>query len=237
MDEKQALIELGLSKTESIIYMSLLRTKDTSVVKISKETQLHRRTIYDNLNILINKGLVSFKIKDNSKFFEATNPDNFKVFLREKESILDSILPNLTKKYERNEIQPKINIHLGINGAKLLIEKAIESRKNLFWVGGGAILFDKLGFSKNYYEKKLSSVNIKTVQPKLKKTLNLQFIKEENIRYLPKEFASETGYLVFGENLIISIIQENQINSIEIISESCAKAFMNYFNLLWEQGK
>jgi sugar-specific transcriptional regulator TrmB len=228
---------MGLSETEAIIYMALLKTKDSSVVTISKETQLHRRTIYDNLNILINKGLVSFKIKGNSKFFEAANPDNLKVFLKEKEALLESILPNLTRKYERNEVQPKINVHIGINGAKLLIEKAIESKKTLFWVGGGAVLFDKLGFSKNFFEKKLTHVDIKTVQPKLEQTQNLQFIKKENIHYLPKEFASETGYLVFGENLIISIVQEDQITSIEIISESCSKAFMNYFNLLWRQGK
>ncbi|MCK5630725.1 MAG: TrmB family transcriptional regulator, partial [Nanoarchaeota archaeon] len=52
----ESLKKLGLNKTESNIYLQLIKKGSLTAIEISKETKIHRRTIYDNLNILINKG-------------------------------------------------------------------------------------------------------------------------------------------------------------------------------------
>ena len=237
MDINEALNKIGLTPTETKIYLTLLKIGKSTVVKLAEKTELHRRTIYDALNILNHKGLTSFKIIDNVKYFEATEPDSLKIFIEEKEKILENILPTLKNYYKEEFTSPKINIFIGVNGAKALIEKVIESKKDLFWVGGGAHLFEILGFSRNFIEKKLSKIKIKTIQPKTIQTKNLKFIKKGNITFLPESFASKTGYLVCGDIVIIGIIQDKDIVSIEIDSKDCAETYLKYFEVMWEQAK
>ena len=91
MEIERALESLGLTKTESIIYLTLLKIGESTAVQLAKETKVHRRTIYDNFNILLKKGLVNFKIKNGVKYFGATNPITLQTFLEEKEKILSNI--------------------------------------------------------------------------------------------------------------------------------------------------
>lgn len=233
MDINEALNKIGLAPTETKIYLTLLKIGEATVVKIAKETELHRRTIYDNLNILMHKGLVSFKIINNIKYFEASDPDSLKIFIEEKNNILENILPTLKSHYKKEFDKPEINIFIGLKGAKTLIEKAINSNKELLWVGGGAHLFELLGFSRNFIEKKLSKIKIKTIQPKTTQTHNLKFIKKENIKYLPKSFTSKTGYLVYDNIVMIGIIHDKEITTIEINSKECSETYTKYFNSLW----
>jgi len=60
MEINKQLESLGLTTTESKIYTALLRAGESTAVQLSKEIEIHRRTIYDNLNILLKKGLVNF---------------------------------------------------------------------------------------------------------------------------------------------------------------------------------
>jgi len=55
VDLIQKLESLGLTSTESKLYLTLLQVGESTAVQLAKETSIHRRTIYDNLAILIKK--------------------------------------------------------------------------------------------------------------------------------------------------------------------------------------
>ncbi|MBU4308782.1 MAG: hypothetical protein KJ566_03230, partial [Nanoarchaeota archaeon] len=114
MDINKKLESLGLTRTESKLYLTLLQVGEATAVHLAKETSIHRRTIYDNLAILIRKGLVSYKLKNNIKYFEAINPTTFKGFLDEKKNTLNEILPTLINLFENKQQTPKITILEGI---------------------------------------------------------------------------------------------------------------------------
>ena len=238
MDVQEALKKIGLSETEATIYLALLKRKESTAVQLAKETEVHRRTIYDNLNILLRRGIVNFKINNGVKYFQATNPESLKIFLEEKNKILEDILPDLKMSYESEEKSPKINVFVGIEGAKAVVEEAVKSKKNVYWVGGGLFFFKALKFSRKFIEQKAKKMKIKTVQPNIPEVTDLfTIIKKENIRVLPKEFVSRTGYMIYEDVVIIGIIQEQEVTTIQIISDDCAKAFTNYFNVLWNMAK
>ena len=65
MDVKQVLSELGLSEGEIKVYMALLKLGSSPVSALKEETKLHRTTIYDFIEKLLNKGLVNHVIKNN----------------------------------------------------------------------------------------------------------------------------------------------------------------------------
>ena len=238
MDIIKNIESLGLTNTESTIYLALLKIGESTAVQLSKEIEIHRRTIYDNLNILLKKGLVNFKIKNGVKYFEANNPKTLKIFLEEKEKTLADILPVLNSHYKNKQKSPQINIYSGIQGAKSIIEEAVQTKQTLYWVGGGLSFFDVLGFSRKFIEDKLSKADIKMVQvAKQDIEEKLKIFKKQNIRLLPRKYLSNIGYLIYGDKVAIGLIQEKEITMIKITSEDFSKGFKNYFDILWNMGK
>ena len=68
MDIK-ALENLGLSNVEAKVYLALLEVGSVVANKIAEQSGIHRRTVYDALETLIEKGLVSFVIEANKKYY------------------------------------------------------------------------------------------------------------------------------------------------------------------------
>ena len=62
MDLNQ-LKELGLSKGQISVYSAVLELGISSLNKIQEKTGIERRNIYDILNKLIEKGLISYTVE------------------------------------------------------------------------------------------------------------------------------------------------------------------------------
>ena len=150
MNELTALQDLGLNDKEAKIYLALLKLGESTSVQIAKEIDVHRRTIYDNLNILMKKGIVGYKIKKGVKYFNASNPNSFGIFLEEKQHIFDDVLPSLLNRYKEKTTFPVIDVHVGTEAVKTILEDVIRQKGEAYWVGGGLFFFDTLGFSKQF---------------------------------------------------------------------------------------
>ena len=99
----QVLQEIGLSSTESKVYLALLELGSTLAGEITKKSQINRTNVYDALERLIEKGLATYVISSNRKVFEPVEPNKLKTMLEEKQEKLKEILPLLQSRY--NEIK------------------------------------------------------------------------------------------------------------------------------------
>ena len=88
--------ELGLTRNEALTFTALLETGETKTGALVKKTALHRVLIYDALESLIKKGLASYVIKENIKYFQAANPERLLDFIQEKEETAKALLPELS---------------------------------------------------------------------------------------------------------------------------------------------
>ena len=61
--------ELGLTNSEARIYIILLDLGTAQVGQIMEKTGMHRRNIYDSIARLLEKGLVSYVMINNKKYF------------------------------------------------------------------------------------------------------------------------------------------------------------------------
>ena len=61
---EQLLEDIGLTKGEIKVYLTLLKLRETTTGKIIEEAQISSGKIYEILDKLIKKGLVSYIIKD-----------------------------------------------------------------------------------------------------------------------------------------------------------------------------
>jgi len=99
---KETLLKLGLTSNEVEIYLTLLNKGEISVNEIGSSSGLHRQVCYDALDRLLEKGVVSYIIKNNKKFFKALKPDKIIDYLDKREQEIEQ------KKQDINSIMPQL---------------------------------------------------------------------------------------------------------------------------------
>ena len=99
----EILQDIGLSVTESKVYLALLELGNALAGEITKKSQINRTNVYDALERLIEKGLVTYVISANRKVFEPVNPERLKEILEEKQANFNTLLPELELKYKEHK--------------------------------------------------------------------------------------------------------------------------------------
>ncbi|MBS3165795.1 hypothetical protein J4444_01610, partial [Candidatus Woesearchaeota archaeon] len=133
--------EIGLTKNEIKIYLALLKLGSTSTGAILKETKIHASKVYDGLERLADKGLVSHVIVANIKQFKAVNPDRILDFLddkkkkiEEQEKEIEKYLPQLKLFQESENEETEAEIFRGWKGLETVFNEGIkEMGKGDIW--------------------------------------------------------------------------------------------------------
>ena len=77
--------QIGLAESEIKVYFALMKLGSASTGPIIDEAKINHSNVYSILNKLIDKGLVSYIIKNNVKYFLASDPKNLIDLLNTKE--------------------------------------------------------------------------------------------------------------------------------------------------------
>src|SRR3989338_463264 len=77
MTTDEVLEQVGLSKNETKVYLALLEIGAATAGEIASQAKIHRTNVYDAMERLLEKGLVTFTTDDHdSRVFDATSPEN-----------------------------------------------------------------------------------------------------------------------------------------------------------------
>jgi len=240
---EEVLEKFGLTKTEAKVYVALIRLGSTSAGPLIKKTQLHRATVYDVLERLIEKGLVNFVMKNDKKHYEASPPERFLDMVNEESKSAEEkkkiatrlvkILNNIEVPKEQKSIA---HIYLGNEGLKALMNDIINEGKDFVVFGAEGRFEDTL----KYYTKQWARMRIKkNIRAKMIYTEGTRAAewKMNEIRFVPKEYSSPASTLIYGDKVAITLNQEEPVVTILIESEKVAKGYKNYFKLLWKIAK
>ena len=130
-DISNTLEKFGLTKNEAIIYLASIELGSAKVNEISKKAKIIRESTYGILKSLIEKGLISYVIKSGIKYFEAAEPKKLKSILKEKEQLIDNILPELEILKKSQVPKPNIKIFEGKEGIKTIMEELLTSKEEI----------------------------------------------------------------------------------------------------------
>ncbi len=108
--------EYGLDENEIKAFLFLVGNKELTAYIIAKETQIHRSTCYDVLERLIMKGFISVINKNNKKYYSANEMSRVISQLKDKETILLSLIPKL-QSFEQTQ-ETKIRLLEDAEGQK-----------------------------------------------------------------------------------------------------------------------
>lgn len=221
----------GLTKPEYTLYMVLLKLKTASARDISKETGFHRTNIYDIMEKLKERGLVSFYKEGSTTFFKATDPKNLYNYLDQQKAVIDKIEPELSELYQKAKEETEIEIFKGKEGLVSAFKDILRENKPTFAFGVSAKLKENIPI---FREQFIETVVRQKMPYKLIYTRKItELPKPMEMRILKKEFVSPMEVHFYG-NKTLQIIWEPDMRAILIKSKEFTEAYRKHFDVLWK---
>ena len=233
----------GLSHTESLVYITLLGLGSSTAGPIIKKTGMHRGTAYAVLERLVEKGLASYVVKENNRFFSAAEPEKLLEILREREVQLEKLLPELKQKAGSLEPKQEATVFLGKNGLKTVYESALKEmgKEGAYDVFGVSGLFKDIlpsFFLRWQNEKKRLGVKCRCIfneSVRKKRDLLEKFVGEA--RFTDPKNYSEIDTYIYNDKVLLVVWKAEPPYSILIKSKEVAKAYRNQFEVIWKIAK
>ena len=232
----QELIKVGLSDAEARIYYAVLQRGTATVKEIARDSGFHRTNIYDVLDKLKEKGLITFYKSGKTTIYKAADPENLSAYLREKQLFLDSMMPDLKKLQSLTTKEIEVEVYKGAEGMKVSWRDMIKARKTLYGWGVGGQLREHLPEFSQQFLRDLKRYNIKYYGIYVRGQREPPHGFYTEVRYVPAQMSSPVATFIYGDKVNINIWAPLLI-AIVIKSKDVAEAYRKHFNLLWGLAK
>lgn len=247
----EILERIGLTKNEIKVYLALLKKGESTSSPLIKETGVNSSKVYESLERLQRKGLVSYVKKSNKKYFHAADPKHLVDYIDEKKKNLDEekeeikiIIPSLESlKLKSGDEKQEATIYQGQKGYRTLLEGMIsELGKNGKYVAfASGMLKEALGDYWFIFQKKKEKVGINGVCLWDQKVRSQKdYLKEY---YGKGRFLVEGGYQspvdmwIYNDKVILASYTSKPIFAVLIRSKGLADAYRDLFGDLWKRAR
>src|SRR3989344_1714861 len=244
MNEK-ILEEIGLTKGEIKVYFSLLKLGETTTGKIIEEAQISSGKIYEILDKLIKKGLVSFIIKEKTKYFSPASPNRILDYLHEKEKELNSKeqeilkeLPSLLSIEKESKKEYETNLFKGFKGIQTAIFEALDELKEKDEVlAMGIISHKKEQYNILWQRWHQERINRKIICKAIFSDKNTDYFKLFNkMRFTEIKILqgiTPSAIDVMGKRVLIFTYGE-EASCLSIKNPEIAQSFKAFFDTMWK---
>ncbi len=239
--EFEILEKVGLSKGEIKVYDAILNLGITSINKIHEETGIERRNIYDIINKLIERGLITYVTENKKRLFQATHPNKIMGYLEEKKQDLDRIkeqlakeMPSLISRFQSKKPELKAEIYRGKEGIKAVWEDMLNYKENYF-IGSGRYamkLMPNFWYNFNRRRIKLGVKWYNLLRDEMKKEVKAE--RYEFIKFLPKEFSVNPLVIFIYGNKVANVLWSPDFFAFVIESKDIAENYKKYHRYLWD---
>lgn len=225
--------DIGLTDIEVNIYLVLLKEGSSLASEIAKKTGTHRRTIYDAIERLIEKGLVSYIKTNNRKYFEAVDPSRLSEILKEKEENVKSLIPELESLRLIAKEKKETLFFRGKQALRSVFDDQIRVGKEILIFGDAVNVneilkyyfprFDKERIEKNIHVRMIFDESARK---------NLRKIPLSKIKFIDKGYSSGMSVYVYGDSTAIVSWSDNP-SAILIKEKTISDGFRGYFEYVW----
>ncbi|EKD24400.1 MAG: transcriptional regulator, TrmB [uncultured bacterium] len=116
----------GLSKKEADIYLALLELSEATIAQLVKKTGIKRSTVYETIELLKRRGLVSQGRLKKRTVFYAESPKKIPEALEAKKQSIEEAMPELLSLMNLLDKKPKIKYFEGLEGVKEVFEDTLQ---------------------------------------------------------------------------------------------------------------
>jgi len=228
--------EMGLTKNEALVYRALLELGPSLAWQIARKTGMHRRSVYDTTEMLIQKGLIGYILRNNRRLFEANNPQRFLDLVKEKEEIANSFMGEMMALYGKTKEKQETNFYKGKQGLKFVFEEQIAEGKEILIIGASPLAYEILQFYFHWFDKRRAEKRIKTriIFNKIDKKIRIPL---SEIRYMPKKYTSPLAVNIYGSKVVLIMWSKDNPFAIVIKQKEIADGYRNYFEMMWKVAR
>lgn len=229
---EEKLTKIGLTDNQSKIYLSLLKLKKATIKQVAKDCGFHRTNIYDIMEELKEKGLVTFYKEGKSSYYSAVDPKNLSVMIDEQKEILNNMLPILSGLFNFQHDDVNVQVYKGEQGMKIAFNNILKTRNKLYYgLNIKGQLREQLPvYATQFYRiMKERGILYKGIYTK---EYTVKGHKTE-IRYIDPKYDTPVATHIYDDIVLIQIWQPTMI-AIEIKSKQIADAYINQFNIMWK---
>lgn len=242
--ELEKLEEIGLTKSEIRVYETLLELGLSTIGNISKKAKVSTSKIYEVLDRLIKKGLVSYSIKSETKYFSAASPSMLKEYIKMKlqkvkqeEKIVNKLIPKLNLKRKLTEKSEAV-IYEGVKGMKAIANEILESKEKEFFVFSSTPykdeLFNRFWINWNINQRTDNKIKMKIIFGSERTDFSKEY---EKMRFTEVKYIKMPTHAGFGviDNKLIIFTYTSTPYFFLIVNEDAAKSFRSFFNIIWNK--
>lgn len=232
---KQILTKLGLEDQEAKTYLALLDLNEATATKLAERTGIGRVNMYQITNKLIEKGLISYIVKNNVKYFSSADPETLLKDLQEKEKELQKILPELKARQKLSIQETKVEVYRGKEGINTILKMILRNKKDYFMIGGAEECLKECKSNMRIFVKHGEKLRIKG---KFLERKDAEFFvgKHEEYKFISKELIALTTLTIWN-NKVATFVWTRPFYVILIENEQIAKSNLATFNYLWKTAE
>jgi sugar-specific transcriptional regulator TrmB len=240
--------KIGLTKNESKVYQTLLQLGTSKTGEILKKSKLNSGKIYEILESLKTKGLLSESLINNIKHFTAAPPSQILEYIKDKkeeleneENIAKSAIPELEKLRNLTSKETKSVTYVGLRGIKSAADEALNSMNSSeeIYAMGVTELKDKkfnnfwLGWQKRRIDKEIHQKMLFSERGEyFKRFTKMKYNKARVLTGITPVTVD-----IFGEDKTLILNYGETPSCILIHDKNTAKSFRHFFEQLWGLAK
>ncbi len=231
----QTLQKLGLEEQEVKTYLALLDLGESTATKLAERTGLGRVHMYQIVNRLIERGLASYIVKNNVKYFSASDPETLLKDVQQKEQDLQKILPELKARQKKLIPETKVEIYRGREGINTILKMILKDEKPYYIMGGAEEACTIFELENTIFIKRAEKLKLSgkiLARKKDKFFIN----KNEEYRFIPEHLISSTTQILWGNKTAIFVWSEPYY-AILIDNQEITKSNLATFNYLWKTAE
>jgi sugar-specific transcriptional regulator TrmB len=242
---QKLLEEIGLTRSERIVYTTLLKSGSIKVGELLKRVDLHRSRIYEAINRLVEKGLVSSVKRENINYYSACDPERLVSYIEEqkkalarKERKVKELLPELRKQMPTELPEGEAHVFAGKEGFKSIRKDVLRQGKDLLLIGAigkeDELEYFFPGFDRQRVKQGIKLKVLYDHQVRGRKISKLKLMER---KFLPKEYSSPAVINIYADRVVNVLWKDDNPLCFMIINQEIADSYRKWFRHMWKHSK
>jgi len=240
--DSSVLENLGLTRAEIKVFVTLLELGSSTAGKIVEKSGLQNAVVHRAFHSLTEKGLITYVFEGRIKHYQPIEPKLLLNFLDEKRAKLEKLLPELEARRNKQKEKPRAMIFEGQRGIKGLLSLLLADNSKEYFSYGGAQKSDEIlgtAFWENFHRKRIA----RRIKAKLLFHSSLKWwgnrLKKfnlTNVKFTNKDFEELTETIICGNKTGIIVWADKPFGFL-IEEELVTKSYKKFFDILWKIAK
>jgi sugar-specific transcriptional regulator TrmB len=242
----QKLQDIGLSEAESRLYLVGLELGPTTILNLSKVSEIKRTTIYGMIDNLVTKGIFEIQIDGWKKLYTASSPQNLQSLIQKNYQNLLTIIPQLESINSKDKEEIYLKTHSGSENLGNLYLKILNQLEpnSEYLIIGNTNLFESIlpDFAQEFFLKRARICKSRNVTIKALFVDNIESREQQTqqdqlniqIKLLPEGTRLNTNYVITS-NMTIFHQTIDFGSAFETNNPYIIETQRELFELLWKE--